>query len=184
MEQRDVIHQYLKELERYLARLEKAEAQEVLKEIESHIFDAIDQKQSSGQAMDATAILQGFGEPRELALAYIAHITKGTPPPAGFKAIQKVKQGVTTTLYYAMAVFGFSIAFALFFIAGAKVLMPDSVGAWSAGEGHSLAIGFLATPYPAEQELLGGWLIPIAILSALLVSTLTKQVLRVLKHQR
>ena len=184
MEQRDIIHQYLKELERYLARLEKAQAQEVLREIESHIFDALEQQQHSGQAEDARAILQGFGEPRELALAYVAHITKGAPPPVGFKAIQRVKQGVTATLYYGMAAFGFSIAFALFFIAGAEVFMPDSVGAWSAGNGHSLAIGFLATPYPAEQELLGGWLTPIAILSALLVSTLTKQVLRVLKHHR
>lgn len=53
MEQRDIIHQYLKELERYLARLEKAQAQEVLKEIESHIFDALDQLQSSGLPEDS-----------------------------------------------------------------------------------------------------------------------------------
>ncbi len=184
MEQRDIIHQYLKELELYLARLEKVEAQEVLKEIESHIFDALEQQQRSGQAEDARAILQGFGEPRELALAYVAHITKGAPPPVGFKAIQKVKQGVTATLYYAMAAFGFSIAFALFFVAGAEVFMPDSVGAWSAGNGHSLAIGFLATPYPAEQELLGAWLTPVATLAALLVISLTRQVLKVLKHHR
>ena len=111
MEQRDIIHQYLKELERYLARLEKAQAQEVLREIESHIFDALEQQQSSGQVEDASAILRGFGEPRQLAFAYVAHVTDGAPPPAGFKAIQKVKQGVTATLYYAMAAFGFSIAF-------------------------------------------------------------------------
>lgn len=184
MEQRDIIHQYLKELERYLARLEKAEAQEVLKEIESHIFDALEQQQSSGQAEDVRAILQGFGEPRELALTYVAHITKGAPPPVGFKAIQKVKQGVTATLYYAMAAFGFSIAFALFFVAGAEVFMPDSVGAWSAGNGHSLAIGFLATPYPAEQELFGAWLTPVAAIAALLVISLTRRVLKVLKHYR
>ena len=182
MEQRDMIHQYLKELERYLARLEKAQAQEVLKEIESHIFDALEQQQGAGQVEDASAILQGFGEPRQLAFAYIAHITDGAPPPAGFKAIQKVKQGVTATLYYTMAAFGFSIAFALLFVAGAKIFMPDSVGAWSAGNGNSLAIGFFASPYPADQELLGAWFIPVAIFSALLVITLTRKVLRVLKN--
>ncbi len=182
MEQRDIIHQYLKELERYLARLEKAQAQEVLKEIESHIFDALEQQQSSGQIEDASAILRGFGEPRQLAFAYVAHVTDGAPPPAGFKAIQKVKQGVTATLYYAMAAFGFSIAFALFFVAGAEIFMPDSVGAWSAGHGNSFAIGFFASPYPTDQELLGAWLIPVAISSALLVITLTRKVLRVLKN--
>ena len=182
MEQRDIIHQYLKDLERYLARLEKAQAQEVLREIESHIFDALEQQQSSGQIEDASAILRGFGEPRQLAFAYVAHVTDGAPPPAGFKAIQKVKQGVTATLYYAMAAFGFSIAFALFFVAGAEVFMPDSVGAWSAGNGYSLAIGFFAAPYPADQELLGAWFIPVATLSALLVISLTRKVLRVLKN--
>ncbi|RVT47562.1 hypothetical protein EMM73_04605 [Rheinheimera sediminis] len=184
MEQRDLIYKYLKELERYLARLEKAQAQEVLKEIESHIFDALEQQQSSDQVEDASTILRGFGEPRQLAFAYVAHITDGAPPPAGFKAIQKVKQGVTATLFYAMAVFGFSIAVALIFVAGAEVFMPDSVGVWSAGNGNSMAIGFLAKPYPAEQELLGAWLTPVAVVAALLVSLLTRQVLRQLKHQR
>ena len=184
MEQRDLIHQYLKELERYLARLEKTQAQEVLKEIESHIFDALEQQQGAGQVENASAILQGFGEPRELALAYIAHIMDGAPPPAGFKAIQKVKQGVTAALYYAMAAFGFSIAFALLFVAGAKIFMSDSVGAWSAGNGENLAIGFFAAPYPAEQELFGAWLTPVAVLTALIVFGLTRQVLRVLKQYR
>ncbi len=76
MEQRDMIHQYLKELERYLAGLEKAQAQEVLKEIESHIFDVLEQQQGSGQVVDAKAILQGFGEPRQLAFAYITLISR------------------------------------------------------------------------------------------------------------
>ena len=74
------------------------------------------------------------------------------------------------------------IAFALFFVAGAEVFMPDSVGAWSTGNGHSMAIGFFAAPYPADQELLGAWFIPVATLSGLLVITLTRKVLRVLKN--
>ena len=70
----------------------------------------------------------------------------------------------------------------LFFVAGAEIFMPDSVGAWSAGHGNSFAIGFFASPYPTDQELLGAWLIPVAISSALLVITLTRKVLRVLKN--
>lgn len=62
--------------------------------------------------------------------------------------------------------------------------MPDSVGAWSAGYGNSFAIGFFAAPYPADQELLGDWFIPVTSLTALLVITLTKKVLRVLKNNR
>ena len=93
MEQQQMIHQYLNTLQRYLARLSPAEAKEVIREIESHIFDLIEQREAAGQPVDAQSILQGFGEPRQLAGQYVAHITDGAPPPLGFRAIQRVKHG-------------------------------------------------------------------------------------------
>ena len=92
MDQRQMINQYLNTLQRYLARLSPAEATEVIQEIESHIFDLIEQHQANGQTADAAAILQGFGEPRQLAAQYVAHLTTGAPPPRGFKAIVQVKK--------------------------------------------------------------------------------------------
>ena len=181
MEQRDLIHQYLQELNRYLARLSKAEAQEVIREIESHIFDAIEQGEAAGQAVDATTILTGFGQPRELAAQYVAHITTGAPPPTGFKAIQKMKQGVTIGLYYSMALFGFSIAASLMALVIAELVAPELVGIWSAANGNSFAIGFASPSLPPEQEKLGAWIVPIASLVAIAIFEITRRVLRVLK---
>lgn len=183
MEQQQMIRQYLNTLQRYLARLSPGEAKEVIREIESHIFDLIEQRESAGQPADAASILQGFGEPRQLAGQYVAHMTDGAPPPLGFRAIQRVKHGVTTSLYYSMAIFGFVISFSLLFLAGAKLITPDAVGVWAMSEGNSLTIAFLSEPFPPEQELLGIYLVPVASILGLSVMWLTRRILVVLKNQ-
>ena len=178
----DIIHRYLNELRRYLARLAPHESQEVIREIESHLFDVMEQQEAAGKTADAGAILRGFGEPRQLAAQYIAHIEEGAPPPRGFKAIQSMKKSVTATLYFAMAVFGFSIAFALLFISGAKFLLPESVGVWSTAHGNSIVVGFVSVPPTAMPEVMGWWIVPVATLLAIAVGLLTRKVLNVLKQ--
>lgn len=182
MEQQQMIHQYLNTLQRYLARLSPAEVKEVIREIESHIFDLIEQREAAGQQADAASILQGFGEPRQLAGQYVAHITDGAPPPLGFRAIQRVKHGVTAGLYYSMALFGYLISFALLFLAGAKLITPDSVGMWAMSEGNSVTIAFMSEPFPPEQELLGMAFAPVAIVLGLALMWLTRRILTVLKY--
>ncbi len=182
MHKNDIIHRYLNDLRRYLARLAPHETQEVIREIESHLFDVMEQQEAAGTMADAADILRGFGEPRALAAQYIAHIEEGAPPPRGFKAIQRVKKSVTTSLYFAMAVFGVSTALTLLFVAGVKLLHPDLVGAWSTANGNSISIGFVDVPPVGTSELLGWWMVPVAATLALGVALLTRKVLRVLKQ--
>ncbi|WP_333797085.1 HAAS signaling domain-containing protein [Rheinheimera sp.] len=178
----DSIHRYLNDLRRYLARLAPHESQEVIREIESHLFDVIEQQEATGNSADVAAILRGFGEPRQLAAQYIAHIEEGAPPPRGFKAIQSMKKSVTATLYFAMAVFGFSTAMCLLFVAGAKFLLPESVGVWSTPHGNSIVVGFVSVPPMAMPEVMGWWIVPAAAILALAVALLTRKVLSVLKQ--
>ena len=182
MSEREQIHNYLKYLSKYLSRLDKSDADEVIREIESHIFVAIELQEQNGQQPDAQAILDGFGEPRELANHYVEHMLKGTPPPSGFRAIQRVKKGVTKSLYYSMGLFGFGISLFLIIIGLGKLFMPDLIGVWSAAQGSSVAITFSENAYPNSQELLGYWLIPIAIGLGVGIARLTKGVLAVLKE--
>ena len=44
---RDTIHTFLQSLNKYLSRLNKEDAHEVIKEIESHIYDVIEWKESN-----------------------------------------------------------------------------------------------------------------------------------------
>ena len=182
MSDHDLIHNYFKSLTKYLARLEKTDAEEVIREIESHIYDAMELQEQEGSQSSAQSILEGFGEPRELANRYVEHILKGAPPPKGFRAIQSVKKGMTKGLYYSMGLFGFGMAFALIMVGLAKLFMPDLVGVWSAAEGNSVIIGITDNASQNSEELLGYWIIPIAILLGLGIARLTKRVLAVLKN--
>lgn len=182
MSERDLIHDFLKNLSKYLSRLEKTDAQEVIREIESHILDAIEFQEENGKTVDAQVILDGFGEPRELANQYVEHLLKGTPPPVGFKAIQKVKKGATKTLYYSMGLLGFGISLVLITVGLGKLIFPTEVGVWSASHGNSVIISFSENVYPESAELLGYWLSPIAIALGVGIALLTKSVLRVLQQ--
>jgi hypothetical protein len=178
----ELINSYLNELRRYLARLAPHETQEVIREIESHLFDVIDQQAASGQNPDVVGILRGFGDARQLAAQYVAHIEEGAPPPLGFRAIQRMKKGVTASLYFAMAVFGFSMALVLLFVAGAKFLLPGSVGVWSSPHGESIVVGFVSVPPMATAEVMGWGIVPVAAILAIGVALLTRKVLHVLKQ--
>ncbi len=179
MQARDQIHQYLQELALYLARLPVAEASEVLQEIESHLFDVLEQQGDSPEQV--AAVLRGFGEPRQLAAQYVAHLTTGAPPPAGFRAIARVRRTVSQGLYLMMATLGFSVTLALAFIAGAKLVLPAPVGLWSVADGNAFALGMLRTLLPADQELLGMALVPLMAVLAVLAGITTRRVLRALR---
>jgi uncharacterized membrane protein len=182
MPNRELIHQYLKSLSKYLSRLDKSAAEDVIREIESHIFDALELQEKNGHQTDAQKILDGFGEPRALANQYVEHLLKGTPPPVGFKAIQKVKKGATKTLYYSMWLLGFGVAVFLITIGLVKLFLPAEIGVWSAVQGNSVIISFSENVYPDSAELLGYWLSPVAIVIGICIAFLTKSVLRVLKE--
>jgi len=181
MLERDAIHAYLKSLSQYLSRLEKEDAQDVIREIESHIFDVIEQKEQSGEQVNVQQILDGFGSPRDLANQYVDHILIGTPPPSGFKAIQKIKRGVTIGLRYSMAFFGYGISALLGIIGLMKLVHPTEVGIWVTEQGNSLVITFSEYISADSTELFGWWLLPLSLVACVLVFILTRRVLVALK---
>ena len=179
---RHLIREYMRALVSQLGKLEKADAEEVIREIESHIHDVVDQAEARGEDPDVTALLEGFGPPEALAAQYVAHIQQGAPPPVGFRVIQRVKQTVTRGLYYSMGAFGYSIAIAFLLLALTKVFDPSSVGVWSAAGGNSITITWTGSPYTDAEELLGYGLVPLALLAAAWCAELTRRVLRVLRR--
>lgn len=183
MTDREIIHQYLKSLTKYLSRLDKTDTDEVIKEIESHIYDSIEDLEHQGINAHVTGILEGFGQPRQLAEQYVAHILDGASPPTGFKAIQSVKKGVTRSLYYSMASFGFGISLLLALIGIIKIFSPHSIGVWSAAQGNSFAIALSGGLYPNSSELLGFWLIPISLILSFLIGKITWRILKILKQK-
>ncbi|MFC3092965.1 hypothetical protein DRW07_01935 [Alteromonas sediminis] len=180
-QEREKIHSYLKTLGKYLSRLEVYESEEVLREIESHIFDAIDLKEVKGEPVDIDSILSGFGPPRQLAEQYVSHILHGTPPPPGFSALEVVKRGASKGLYWATAGFGYGVGAALILLAFAKLLAPQHVGVWSSANGNSIVIAIVNNPLQQGEDVLGMWLVPVAVIAGFLILRLTYSILRVFR---
>jgi len=182
MADRDTIHQYLKSLSKYLARLEKPATEDVIREIESHIYDALEQREKEGNPASVEAILAGFGDPRDLAASYVEHMLEGTAPPKGFRAIQRVKKGATRGLFVATALVGFGFSLALLVTGIAKIFEPDMVGLWTTESANSVMMGIRHTPSDAT-ELLGWWIVPIALGLGLGLAYWTKRLLWILKDK-
>ncbi|RTE85499.1 MULTISPECIES: hypothetical protein [Gammaproteobacteria] len=181
MLERDLIHTYLKSLAKYLSRLSKPEADEVIREIESHIYDAVELAQEQNGSADIEEILARLGSPRELAAQYTDHILEGRPLPQGFRSMQRIKRGASKGLMVSMAIMGFGFSLVLALIGAAKFIFPDQVGAWSAAQGNSVIIGFTDSVSPSSTEVLGWWFIPVAWLIAAASFYITRKVLAVMK---
>jgi len=181
MSDREMIHNYLQSLMRFLSRLDQEDADDVLREIESHIYDVMEMREGNGQMIDASAILEGFGQPRDLASQYVDHILDGAPPPKGFRAIQQVKRGATAGLRWATGIVGYSLSATLLIIGLYKLVDPDAVGFWANESGDSVVIGALAEVPAGTHELMGWWITPIAIGLGVAAAYLATRLLRVLK---
>ncbi len=179
---RQPIRTYLRAFIAHLGSLERHDREELIREIEGHLHDVVDQAEARGDDLDVAALLDGFGPPEALAAQYVAHIRTGAPPPAGFRVIQRVRLGVTRGLYYSVGASGFALALALLWLALAKLFDPQTVGMWASPDGNSFALTWSGSPYAQGEELLGYGLVPIALLAALWCGELTRRVLRVLRR--
>jgi hypothetical protein len=176
----DPIQDYLQSLARQLARLGKADADEVLREIESHLDEAIAARRAAGESVDAAQILAGFGPPQQLAQQYIAHLLQGSPPPPGFRALQRIRQQVGNGLYWATALTGYGCGLALLLLAVAKAIAASGLGLWANDSGQVVVLGIVDPPPAAMRELLGWWLLPLAAGLGAAVLLLTRRLLAVL----
>jgi uncharacterized membrane protein len=181
MPDRDIIHGYLKSLAKYLSRLENADADDVIREIESHIYDALETREKEGAENSAEVVLAGFGLPRELAAQYVDHILEGAAPPAGFKAIQRVKKGATKGLYFATAVFGYGMSLVSTLVGIYKLLEPEMVGFW-VSENKTLVLGVMSKTPEGTREIFGWWAVPLLIGLGIVAAYLTRRILSVLKE--
>jgi uncharacterized membrane protein len=181
MTERELIDDYLRSLSRHLSRLDRADADEVMREITSHVDDAFEAQAAARLPIDATQILAGFGSPRELADRYVEHVLQGSPPPPGFRAIQRVKKQTTRGLYWATAASGYGMALAMILVAVCKPLAPSMLGLWANASGSIAVLGVFQQTPPGMHEVLGWWIVPIAIGMAAAAFHLTRRLLAALK---
>jgi len=179
MARSELIHKYLSELQIYLSRVSEARAQEVVQEIESHIYDTLALQQPPEEG-SIEIILGRLGTPRELAAGYIDHITIGVAPPKGLKPLSRVKKGISKSLYYLVCCLGYGSGSSLLVVALIKLLYPSGFGIWISEQGNSVVVYFSQMDLQAN-EIPAVWLIPLAAVSGAGLLYLTRQIARILK---
>lgn len=179
MARSELIHNYLAELQIYLSRVSEVQAQEVVQEIESHIYDSL-AMHTGAEDSAVEAILARLGTARELAAGYIDHITIGVAPPKGLRPLSRVRKGISKSLYYLICILGYGIGAALVLVSLLKLTLPSSIGVWVAEHGNSVVIAFSQLE-PHAREIPALWLIPVAFFCGAGMLYLTRQIARILK---
>lgn len=173
------IESYLTVLRLHLGPLTIAEREEIVREIEAHVRDSAEE---SGAAVEA--ILVRLGPAEELAAQYrdgllISKASRSFSPLVLLRAaLRLATKGASGILVFFCGIFGYSIGGGLVFVAFAKSIVPAHTGLW-VEDGRMAALGAFEYDLPPHaHEVLGMWIIPLALTAGSLLLMLTTFLIR------
>ena len=157
---------YLKSLRRELRELLDEDAQEIVEEIRTHIFD----KTSGNESPEAvTATLAALGTPQELAERYRtqellerARLAQ-SPKYLMRAALRWARLSVMWLLVFALSGLGYCLGGGLLLLGVLKLLHPGTTGVYGIWTDHERSFNWQGGPNK-PGELLGWWLVPVGIL--------------------
>ncbi len=158
---------YLRRLRWALRGLPAPDRAAIIREIAMHIAE-----RSCKSPTGLADVLAGLGDPVELAHAYLENLDRGHPWLGASSDLPAAVLLGWATLSLSRFVVGFAAlllgagAVLLTAVAVFKPLAPRSVGLWI--EPDHFTFGVLAAPGPAGTEVLGLWIVPVAVSVALI----------------
>lgn len=173
---------YISRIKRTTATLNKTDREEILMELNSHIYEGMIDKSEGNEIKNLVDLTEKLGAPEEILKPLIAQkkldqATKSFNPTHIFKAlVLNISNGVTYIFFALLylALFGFV------FLIIAKIRNPNNVGLFFKNGGFHL----LGTRRPSSlgklglTEVLGNWFIPTMILSIIVLYILITLLLR------
>ena len=161
---------YLKRIQNTTKVLDKSSQQEILLEINSHIYEAVHkEKQTNKNEIDELLnVLEKLGHPEAFLKPLIAEkkleeATRTFHPVKVFKAlILNFSNGFSYVLFFMLYLF----LFAFIALIVMKICMPSQVGFFYSPD-KVFVIGMTTAKYEG-YEILGGWFIPLMLLSTVI----------------
>ena len=158
---------YLKSLRRELRELLDEDAEEIVEEIRTHIFD----KTSGDESPEAvTATLAALGTPQELAERYrtqelLERARLVRSPKYMMRAVRRwAGLSVMGLLVFALSGLGYCLGGGLFLLGVVKLLQPGTTGVYGTWTDHERSFNWQWGSPNKPGELLGWWLVPVGIL--------------------
>lgn len=174
---------YLSKLKRALKALPTSERKDILAETRSHLLERLEQGEP---ALDAA--FEAMGLPETYARAFLEDFKADAPvrksgPVMFWQTLLTVRSGL-------LGIIASGVFFGLFYqtlaiaaMAPIDLIKPEIVGLWMGKHDNGLPYLFFGiSPYFAEQgahEVLGYWVIPIALLIAAALYKVTTRLLHI-----
>lgn len=168
---------YLDQVRRQLGGLPKAEVEEILAELRSHVLDKVEGAPTPARV---EAAIEALGSPREVARLNLtervaANLEADRSALRVFKAVGRLARVSVYGLFaFVISLFGYAAAAGFLLTAIVKPFMPDHAGLWRIPQpdgGYDYSVG--TTDAPKGYELLGWWIIPVGIAVGLILGWLT-----------
>jgi uncharacterized membrane protein len=169
-----IYNDYMKRIKKATASLSKINQDDIYMEFNSHIFEAMQNKNETTEIDSLLDIIEKLGAPEEVLKPLVAdkkleQATKTFNPIHVFKAlILNFTNGVSYIFFFVLYLFLFGFVFLIF----AKIFNPSLVGLYMKKD--SLSVFVLGMINPQDQiknqtyEVLGNWFIPVMLLSIVL----------------
>lgn len=166
-----IYNDYMKRIKKATASLSKINQDDIYMEFNSHIFEAIQHKNTGSEIDSLLDIIEKLGSPEEVLKPLVAdkkleQATKTFNPVHVFKAlILNFTNGISYIFFFVLYLFLFSFVFLIF----AKIFNPSLVGLYMKKDSFSVFV--LGIINPEDQiknqnyEVLGNWFIPVMLLS-------------------
>jgi hypothetical protein len=183
---REKIKKYLQDLTTALRSLPKAQSNDIVEELRSHIVE----KSAAGGDMNGNvtpasldAVLAGLGAPESLARLYVAddlqiRALKSRSPVLIIRTLFRwASLSFAGFSALAASIIGYSLSLSLIICGLLRPIHPQTAGLFRIPDGAndysvSLRLGFTGVP-PGSHDLLGLWIIPIGVMAGLGLFLLT-----------
>lgn len=162
-----VYNDYMKRVRKAISSLSKQNQDDIYMEFNSHIFEAIQQKNGINEIDLLLDILENLGIPEEVLKSLVAdkkleQATKTFNPIHVFKAlVLNFTNGITYIIFFILYLLLFGFIFLIF----AKIINPSEVGLFY--KDSSIFVLGLSnnTNQAGIKEILGNWFIPVMLVS-------------------
>jgi hypothetical protein len=159
------VDSYLDRVQTALRGMPERQIDDIMRELRAHAVELAERK-------GIEAAFESLGDPVDLAKAYRAEsqITQAECSSSSLRIVLGLRHAGRTRagrfLAMVLYAFGYANVLTLWLAAADKILFPSRTGLWYLpGDWKSLTLRTNGSSPPGAHELLGWWLIPVAILA-------------------
>ncbi len=161
-----IYNRYMDKSEKLCKILAKDDREDLLMELNSHIYEGINRSENEGEVANLLDVLDGLGDPDEYLKSQVAEM-KALQASRTFNpkhVIQALFLNISNGIFYTVIAILYLLLGTFIAAIIGKILFPSKMGFYI-GEGHFM-LGTSNTVNP-NDEVLGMWFIPVILIVAL-----------------